>query len=200
MIRYTKEQKQFLIDNNYMTPAKELANMFNQKFKTNLTSENIKNFRRNNKLNSGLTGRFEKGSVPMNKGKKWDDYMSKEAQERSSKTTFKKGIIPHNHKPVGYERINVDGYVEIKVKEPNVFKLKHRAVYEQLNGPIPNGCNVIFADGNRMNLDPNNLILVTKKEMLIMAQKRLFKHNQSLTRSGHMLAKVIDKQNKLRKR
>lgn len=65
MNKYTKEQKEFLINNNYMKTAKELAEMFNKKFKMNLTPQNIKNFRGNYKLNSGLTGRFEKGNVPL---------------------------------------------------------------------------------------------------------------------------------------
>lgn len=199
MIKYTKEQRKFLIANNYMTSAKDLANMFNKKFGTNITATNIKTFRGNNHLNSGLTGRFEKDHIPYNKGKSWDDYMSKEAQDTSRKNTFKKGNIPLNHKPIGYERINADGYIEIKVQEPNVFKLKHRVVYENANGPIPDNCNVIFADGNKLNLEPENLILVTKSEMLVMNQNKLFKHNHELTKTGHLIAKVIDKQNKLKK-
>ena len=62
---------------------------------------NIKNFRSNNKLKSGLTGRFVKGQISWNKGKKWDDYMSKEGQANSRKTTFKKGNIPPNQRTVG---------------------------------------------------------------------------------------------------
>ncbi len=199
MIRYTKEQREFLITNNYMTPAKNLAIMFNDEFGTNITETNIKSFRGNNHLNSGLTGRFERGHIPKNKGKSWNDYMSKEAQEIARRTTFKKSNIPHNHKPIGYERVNVDGYVEVKTQEPNVFELKHRIVYEQTKGPIPNDCNVAFADGNKSNLDPDNLILVTKSEMLVMNKKSLFKKDRELTKTGHLIAKVIDKQNKLKR-
>lgn len=32
-----------------------------------------------------LTGRFLKGCVPANKGKKWDEFMSKRSQRRSAK-------------------------------------------------------------------------------------------------------------------
>lgn len=200
MIKYTKEQREFIIANNYMTPSKELANMFNNKFGTNITATNIKTFRHNNHLNSGLTGRFEKGHIPDNKGKKWDEYMPKESQNKSRETTFKKGNIPQNHKPIGYERINADGYIEVKIQETNVFKLKHRIVYENANGPIPNDCNVIFADGNKLNLDPSNLILVKKSEMLIMNKNKLFKQEQELTKTGHLIAKVIDRKNKLKKK
>ena len=199
MIRYTQEQREFLIANNYMTPAKELAKMFNNEFGTNITTTNIKTFRSNNHLNSGLTGRFEKGHISDNKGKKWDEFMSKKGQEKSRQTTFKKNNIPHNHRPVGYERVNMDGYIEVKVKEPSTFKLKHRIVYEQLKGPIPDGYNVVFADGDKSNLESDNLILVTKSEMLVMNRKGLFKKNKDLTKTGHLIAEIIDKQNKLKR-
>ena len=187
MNKYTKEQKEFLINNNYMKTAKELAEMFNKKFKMNLTPQNIKNFRGNYKLNSGLTGRFEKGNVPFNKGTK--------GLMRANKTSFKKGNIPSNHKNVGYERINVDSYIEIKVEEPNVFKLKHRIIYEQNCGKIPKGHKIIFADGNKLNLDLNNLILVTDSEELIMNRNKLRYKDSNLTKTGHLIAKVIDKTN-----
>ena len=53
MIKYTEEQRKFLIEHNYMTPAKELAEMFNKQFGTCLTDKNIKTFTGNNHLNSG---------------------------------------------------------------------------------------------------------------------------------------------------
>ena len=199
MTKYTEEQRQFIKENNSLKTSRELADMFNKKFGTSITCKNIKYFRQNNRLNSGLTGRFEKGHVPANKGKKWNDYVSKEGQLNSLKTTFKKGHVPANHKPVGYERINVDGYIEIKVKEPNVFRLKHRVVYEQHHGKIPSDMNVIFADGNKLNLDIDNLILVKKSELLIMNKRGLIKSNKELTKSGHIIAKVIEKTNELRK-
>jgi hypothetical protein len=188
MHRYSKEQKEFLISNNYMKPAKELAEIFNKKFGTNLTAQNIKTFRGNHKLNSGLTGQFEKGNIPFNKGTK--------GLMKANKTSFKKGNIPSNHKEVGYERISVDGYIEVKVKEPNVFKLKHRVIYEQHYGEIPKGYKVIFADGNKLNVDLNNLILVSNSEEFIMNTNKLRYKEAELTKTGLLIAKVIDKTNK----
>lgn len=191
MHRYSEEQKEFLISNNYMKPAKELAEMFNKKFGTNLTAQNIKTFRGNHKLNSGLTGQFEKGHTPANKGTK--------GLMKANRTSFRKGNIPSNHKEVGYERINVDGYIEVKIKEPNVFKLKHRVIYEQHYGKIPKGYKVIFADGNKLNVDPNNLILVSNSEELIMNKNKLRYKEAELTKTGLLIAKVIDKTNKVKK-
>lgn len=198
MIRYTKEQKDFLYKHNYMTPSKELAEMFNEKFRTNITSKNIKTFRCNHHLNSGLTGRFEKGHKTFNKGKKWDDYMPIESQKKCKGTTYRKGNIPHNHRTIGSERITKEGYVEVKIKEPNKWLLKHRHIYEKEYGKIPDGYNLIFLDGNRQNIDLSNLKLVSKAEDLIMNRNKLFKKNKDLTNTGTLLARVIDKGNKLK--
>ena len=102
-------------------------------------------------------GWFKKGHTPQNKGKKWDEFMSKEAQEASRSTTFKVGMMPSNHKPVGYERKTKDGYWEVKVAEPRTFKAKHRILWEQHHGPIPKGVNIVFIDGNTDNIVIENL-------------------------------------------
>lgn len=102
------------------------------------------------------------GHTPGNKGKK----MSGEVYEKVRHTFFQKGHIPANHKPVGYERISRDGYVEVKVAEPNKFRLKHRVVWEEHFGPIPAGYNIQFRDKNRQNLDLDNLYLISRSEQL----------------------------------
>ena len=109
-------------------------------------------------------GWYKKGQSPCNKGKKWDEFMSKEGQAASRRTAFKKGNIPPNHKPVGWERKTKDGYWEIKVAEPNVFKARHRILWEQHHGPIPKGVNIIFIDGNTDNIVIENLRAETLAE------------------------------------
>lgn len=104
-------------------------------------------------------GYFPKGHVPANKGKKWQEYMSEDSRKKAQRTQFKKGHTPNNHKPVGYERKTRDGYIEVKVAEPNVFKGKNRIVWEQHYGPIPEGMHVSFKDGNKENFDIDNLML-----------------------------------------
>ena len=144
-------------------------------------------------------GRFEKGHIPFNKGKKWSDYMSEEIQEELRKHLFKKGNKVHNTRPVGSERIDAkDHYLYIKVAEPNKWQLKHRYLYEQKYGKIPKGYNLIFADGDKYNFDLDNLVLVSNAELLIMNKKGLYKKNKKLTKTGSLVAKVIDKTNKLK--
>ena len=111
------------------------------------------------KYEQSSKGMFKKGHTPANKGKKWNEYLDMEKQEKIRATTFKKGNRPANKKPVGYERISRDGYIEVKVAEPNVFKNKQRVIWEQHNGPIPEGMHVCFKDGDKSNLDIENLFL-----------------------------------------
>jgi uncharacterized CHY-type Zn-finger protein len=74
-------------------------------------------------------------------------------------------------KPVGSEREGKDGYVMVKVREyPTVpqtkdnWRFKHWIAWEEANGrPVPDGCTVFFADGDKRNYDPGNLVLVPRK-------------------------------------
>lgn len=170
---------------------KEMAARLNKQFGTAYTAEQVKGFYGNHKLNGGLTGRFEKGHIPPNKGKKGV------CAPGCEKTQFKKGILPANTKPVGYERINRDGYVEVKIKmrpsRPDCndnFVPKHRLIWEKAYGPIPSDCVVIFKDGNRRNFDLSNLALVTKAERLEMTRRGLFSTDADLTQTGIMVARV----------
>ena len=118
----------------------------------------IKGYIQRNGLNTGRGNRFEKGHVPHNKGSK--GYYSSGME----KGWFKKGHAPLNYRPLGSERINVDGYIEIKVKDPNKWQLKHRYLWEKENGKVPKGMVLIFKDNNKLNIDPDNLILISRAE------------------------------------
>jgi len=64
---------------------------------------------------------------------------------------------------VGHESIDKDGYVRICVAEPNPYTgaptfmaFKHRWLWEQKHGPVPEGCALKCLDGNKRNTDPAN--------------------------------------------
>ena len=111
---------------------------------------------------ASIATRFQKGSVPPNKGKK----VSPEVYSKIQPTMFKKGRTPVNHRNVGAERINVYGYIEIKVSEPNMWRLKHRVMWEQVYGTIPMGYNVQFKNHNPLDCRIENLYLISKAEQL----------------------------------
>ena len=198
---YTKEQDKFLIKNVKGITLKELTNKFNKHFNLNLSESAIANRKNKLHLSSGITGgQFKKGHNTFNKGKKWNEYISKESQKKSLKTYFKKGNIPHNHRKIGSERTNVNGYVEIKIAEPNQWQLKHRYLYEKKYGKIPAGYNIIFLDRNRKNFELSNLKLVSKAEDLIMNNNKLFSTDKDITNAGTIIANVICKTNELLKK
>lgn len=183
--------KQFILDNYKGRYNQELADLFNQKFNTNVTSRTIKSYKANNKLNSGLSGKFRKGQTPHNKGKK----MPKEVYEKVKHTMFANGNVPPNHRPVGSERISKDGYIEVKVAEPNKWRLKQRVVYEEAKGKIPEGCTIIFLDGNKQNCNIDNLRCITRSELLYLNCNGLNNSNE-ITETGILMARLDRTKNK----
>ena len=153
-IRYTEEEKQFFREFIPGHSYKHIAEEFTRRFRP-ITSDQARAFCKNNKIRTGRTGRFRRGMPTWNKGKHY------QAGGRCVETQFKKGHIPANWKPVGSERVNVDGYVEIKIREPNKWTLKHRHVWQQHYGDIPKGNMIVFKDGNRLNTDIDNLMMIS---------------------------------------
>ena len=106
---------------------------------------------------TGRTGQYAAGAVPANKGKKMP-YHAKRAA-----TQFKKGNVPCNAKYAGHERVTKDGYIEVSVNETNKhtgfkrrYVLKHRYLWEQKHGAVPEQHCLKCLDGNRQNCDPAN--------------------------------------------
>lgn len=160
--KYTTEEREFFISFIPGHTYKKIQQEFIKTFGWEITISQIKAYMGNHKINNGLTGRYKKGRIPENKGKK----MSAEQYEKCKHTMFKKGNIPQNYRPVGSERINSDGYIEVKVSDPSKWMLKHRLIWQQEHGKIPRDCIVIFRDNNKLNVSLDNLKMITKRENL----------------------------------
>ncbi|MFV0395489.1 MAG: HNH endonuclease signature motif containing protein [Coprobacillaceae bacterium] len=200
----TMEQDTFIRENAKGIGNEELTKLFNTTFKTKFTTKQIKSYKLNHGISSGLTGHFAKGHTPVNKGLTWDEYMPKESQQGSMKTTFKKGNIPPNYHPIGTEMEREDGYTYVKVSdaiEPGMsrkgWRLKHQLLWEECNGPIPEGHKIVFANGDTKDIRIDNLVLVADSELLIMNRQGLIHEDSELTKVGANVAKLIDKTNKL---
>ena len=111
---------------------------------------------------ASLATRFPKGHVPATKGKK----MSPEQYAKCAPTMFKKGNVPTTHLPVGSEVVSSDGYVKVKVAEPNRWRLKHRMIWEEHHGSIPKGYNIQFKDRNPLNVAIDNLYIISRADQL----------------------------------
>lgn len=156
--RYTEEERkwldEFIPGHHYHQIAAEFLEVFGHE----ITITQINAYCKNNQVKTGFDGRFQPGQVSHNKGKKMV------TKGRMAETQFKPGNRPWNWKPVGSERVNVDGYIEIKVEEPKKWVHKHRLVWESYYGPIPKGYVVTFKDNDRTNCAISNLMLITQRQ------------------------------------
>lgn len=184
------EQHSWLSDHATGTSNKDLTDNFNQTFGTRLTLDQIKTYKKNHSISSGLNGQFTKGHVPTNKGKK----MPKEQYEKSNRTMFKKGHIPANRVPIGTEKEKADGYVWVKVQDGQLnknWKLKHVLLWEKEHSPLPKGKVVIFLDSDTRNFDINNLTAVSKVINVRLNQNHLRYKDKELTEAGIAVAELM---------
>ncbi len=189
--KFPKEVRDFIAANVKGRSEAELIQMITNMFGPVMTAGQLHAYKKNHGIKSGLDGRFEKGHVPENKGKTWDEIMSKEAQARSRKTCFRKGNVPHNHLPVGTVVKTTDGYMARKIGEPHEWEYIHRATWEKHNGPIPEGMCVTFKDGNTENCDIDNLMLISRAENARLNQQHLRYEEPELTETGLLIARVL---------
>lgn len=131
---------------------------------------------------ASIAARFQKGSVPLNKGKKVSPYVYSKMQP----TMFKKGQRSHNHKEVGSERIDRDGYIMVKVAEPNRWRLKHRIIWEEVNGEIPKGYNVQFKNHNPLDCRIENLYMISKAEQMATENSMYARYPKELQDVMHL--------------
>jgi len=193
---FPKKIQDYIVENVGGTPTNDLAIRVNKEFNTNYTRQQIKSYMSNHGLQNKVDCCFVKGHIPFNKGKK----MPSEVYDKCKQTMFKKGNMPVNHRPVGSERLNVDGYYEMKVAEPNVWRLKHRVIWEEVHGLIPKGYVVIFLDGNSLHCELNNLMMVSMKVNVRINQINLRFPDKELTKTGVATAKLMCKIGEARKR
>jgi len=143
----------------------DMAEPFFAKFGIEKSTSQFRSLIHNNGWLSGRDARFSKGNVPFNKGTK--------GLMKANSGTFQRGNVPHNERPMGYERLSKDGYVEVKVPGINKhtgydghFVLKHKYIWEQEYGALPEGMAVTFIDGDRTNICIENLELIGRAELL----------------------------------
>ena len=191
--RFTAEERMFLEQFVPGHSHKEITAEFNKRFKPGVTESQIKSAVTRYHLNTGHTGRFVKGQDSHNKGQK----MNSEQYKKAQPTMFKPGIIPANTLAVGTELVFPDGYTWVKInnipkaKKAVNWRQKHRLLWEQNFGEIPEGYLVIFKDGDKSNFDLDNLACISKQVNLQLSRKHLRFEDADLTESGIAVAKVM---------
>jgi hypothetical protein len=196
---YTEQEIKFLKDNYSDMKTKDIAVIMNRPiWSINSKSYELglkKSFKHMKMLqeiesqkliNSGKRHQFKKGQPSHNKGKK----MPAEMYEKIKRTMFKPGHKPGNTKKVGSIRIDHEGYTYIKISDAD-WRLKHRVVYENVNGPVPDDHVVIFKDNNLQNFDINNLQVISQKENML---------RNTIHQYPEQIQELIKLKNKLKKK
>lgn len=86
----------------------------------------------------------------------------------------KAGGRPFAPRPIGSEIIR-DGYVWVKITDDKEWwenwRPKSAIVWEETSGcALPEGHRVLFVDGDKMNLDPDNLVAASREQIVKLNQ------------------------------
>lgn len=74
---------------------------------------------------------------------------------------------------------------------------KHYLIWEEVNGPVPDGYRLLFLNGNRQDIRLDNLELVSNAQLLILNRQRLIKQDPNITKIGVTVAKIVEMTNTL---
>lgn len=154
-IKYTEQELDYVSARRLMT-RRDLWELYQQRYnRPEVTLNNLKALCKRKNWLTGRTGQYEKGNIPHPNAR----------LKGPNNTSFKKDHAPANLRPIGSERINVEGYIEIKTRSGrHNWDLKHRVIWQQHNGPLNSGQLIRFKDSNPLNCNINNLELVNRAE------------------------------------
>lgn len=192
---FTKDEEMYLIEHYPHEITKDIAEHLGRsipsihaKAKHLKLHKTIQFYRQKNDRNGSINRikefSFKKGQKAWNKGKKFPKYYHYKGKD----TRFKKGQVPNNRKPIGYERINKDGTIDIKIDEKKGFESKQRVFWSKHYGAIPEGMMISFIDGNPQNCDISNLKLITRAEH--MKNNSIMNYPKELRKAIHTLSNL----------
>lgn len=175
---YTSEEREFFKEYIQGHTYKEIREKFIARFGWCITEGQVKGYIGYHRLNNGLTGRFPK-------------WKKGECAAGSEKGWFQKGRVSERRSPVGTERVSKAGYLEVKVAEPDKWRLKHRIVWEAENGKVPKGECIIFLNGDKADVRLCNLALVDRRVHMRMNKTGLRFEDADITRAGVNVGKLL---------
>lgn len=173
---YTEEELRFLADAIPGRTWHEVSKAFEERFGFPLTKNQIIWAKQKLGVASGIhAGMFEKGNVPKQGGR------------------FN----------VGDERRDKDGYVFVKVCESGqdnpkatrkgmkCWRPKSHIVWEEAHGkPVPDDCQIVFANRDIEDFTPENLVAVSKSLFPIIRRNRIQYHDPETLESAMLIAEI----------
>lgn len=151
---YTDEQTQWIIDNYSHYGMKKAHLYFNETFGTVRTMHSI---------------RSKAYSLGIN-------VSEEENNEHRNAVRFD---------PIGTIKVNDKGYTLIKTgKGTSKWENYHKYLWEQANGPVPEGYIVIFLDGNKQNFELSNLEAIPAKYNSMLNRNHLRSSDKRITETA----------------
>ena len=182
----TDEQRDFVIDAYKRLPISDVTTELNKGFGTNFKVNQLIAYVANHNIESGRRGCFSENNEPWNKGLKGKGIC------KPNSGSFKPGNMPATTLPLYSERLSKDDIIEIKVpcESGTKYVPKQRYIYEQTHGKIPDGYVISFRDGNRPNFDLDNLIAISRSELMAMCRNKYRKQPDELKPTVLALSKL----------
>ena len=202
--KWTKEELSYLKEIAPGRSYKEIRDLFNQRFKADLSQSSISETLKRKHIANGRDTRFQTGQESWCKGVPLASWMTPEQLEKVRANQFKTGDNRRyrDAKP-GTERVTKYGYVEVRMEKPvrtynygdykatHCWRFKHVLIWEEANGPVPKGHKILFLDGNPQNFSLDNLVCISNAELAMLNAYGLrFKDHPDLTRIGLDIVKL----------
>lgn len=196
----TPEQQAYFAEVNEGRTREEVYALMIERFGTSPTPKQIRAYRRNHNMPCGVNTRYKPGQPGATKGLSMKKYHTDAVKARY----FKKGQKPWNTVPVGTEVVASVGYVKVKVAEPNVWRWKHRMIWEEANGPVPEGMCLLFLNGDRTDVRLENLACVQMGTNTYLSNQGLLVGDPEITKAAvaikELQRKIKDRRPKRKKK
>ncbi len=174
--RVTKEHHDFIKKHQAHITREEMTKMFNDAFGLSVSESKVASYAKRHGMLRVITPLIHKpehlqylkdnhGLLPRSQlTDKFNQHFGTSFTAKDIKTVCRRlGLkmkkVRRNYLPVGTVRQH-GKFLCIKTEEPDVWESMHKYVYEQEHGPMPDGFIIMFADGDRHNVDIDNLVCV----------------------------------------
>lgn len=168
-IPYSAEEMAWLEGNRGMVISDYHAAFLAEFGRADVSAKNLHSLRKRKGWSTGRTGQFEPGMRTWNKGLKCAEGQGgrhPNAQRTQFKCGERVGVAVKLYQPVGTEKVRGDGYLYRKTNDDMPLRNRWRAVHllkwEAINGSLPAGHCLKCVDGNKLNTDPSNWLLISR--------------------------------------
>lgn len=186
--KYTKEHIDYISSICKGKSKIEIKDLFNSEFETDVSLGSIRSIMDRNDLKSGMRGRvntttqFKKGQESWCKGMKGLNLGGEAGW-------FKKGHDHWKTLPVGSESVK-EGEVWTKIAQPSTWVRKHLHIWRKAYGDIPAGMVIRFKDGNKINVELDNLFMVAQRVMTSVVRRKIDSDHPEIKVATHNLAEL----------